>query len=110
MVGIRGLARSSLIASIVTLFETEFLVSVLVEAEQDTKLADHVIGYQLLFSLMSISAEEILAEFVLILVYIEVSFKQSESEEVSICQVVEDCISEDLKLFIVNVHIEETFG
>ncbi len=83
---------------------------VLVKAEQDTKFADHVIRYQLLFGLMGISAEEILAEFVLILVYIEVSFKQSESEEVGIRQIVEDGISENLKLFVVKVRVEEALG
>ena len=76
------------------------------EAEKNAELGNNVVCNKLLLGLMSIPTEEILTEFVLIWLRLQIPLKKGESEQVCIGQVVENGIAKDLQLLVVELQTE----
>lgn len=79
---------------------------VLMEAEKDAQLGNHVIGDKDLLRLMSISAQEIFSKLILVRVHLEVALEKCKSEQIRICKVVQNCVTKDLKFLVVSIQTE----
>ena len=67
--------------------------NVLVEAEEDAQLGNHVVCNELFLGLMSISAVEILYKLVLLVVDLKIALEKGESQKVRIGQIVKNRVS-----------------